>query len=803
MHCRARKKRVFSLCLGVVVVLFWFTTYALDDGKDISVSNVIIIGATGDLAKKYLWQGFFNLFVDLHTSSHHVNLIGASRVEYSEGSRQLTGILQDHVHCPDGLSDCSQLRKEFKQQVSYAQLKTQEDYAELCRKLNEQTTAKGMIEKGRLIYLSVPPFAYAEIVANINSVCRPPTSATWLKVVLEKPFGSDLRSAQTLAAEISKHLKEEEIYRIDHYLGKPGVRNILPFRISNRDILEPVWNHKHIEYVEIALKETLDVKGRISFYDKYGVIRDVMQNHLTEIMSLVAMEIPKDLNAVADRKLQLLRDVLPVRASQTVIGQYDDYHKDWMTELSQNPGNKSYTPTFGASALFINNHRWKGVPFVLLSGKKLQEKLSYVKIVFRNVAICPTSVSWLEDKLCEPRQIIFILSQSGSQFPEILVSENFPRPNLPENTFEAEVEEGKEFSVFGKHVSKYFIYSGMPGDAYTTLIRDCYHGNKANFVSTDSLIASWKIWDSVLQELHRTEPRIYRTDQSQSGWLNFQVTGHQLQFTVQKTEEEDAFMESSLTSSYFMLDVGSFRKQPLFRGSSETVVEELAKAIYRIALEAVKERGSFHIAFSGGTTPSALFSVLVQDYQEDFPWQKTHIWMVDERCVPRSDVRSNFNSLHNSLLKHIAIPHFNVHPMPTELINGLCSFDDKGPQVYAAEMNRLLPEDRLDFVLLGVGSDGHTASLFPDSAGVNETYHRVIITPDGPADGVRYRMSMTYYTINNARNIGILVLGSDKREIIKVLDNENELSFTKYPILGVIPVNGSLQWYIDELALSD
>ncbi|PIK38140.1 putative GDH/6PGL endoplasmic bifunctional protein [Apostichopus japonicus] len=697
MYLRTRWKRVFLLGIGIFLVLLGFKTYALDEQTP--VANVVLIGATGDLAKKYLWQGFFNLFRGVKQNSLDLHFTGGTRLPFNTGNEQLTKILQDSVNCQARDEECLDSLHAFLDRVDYAQLKTADHYRDLCTSLTDGASSRR--EEGRIFYLSVPPFAYPEIVEHINQVCRPPDPRTWLKVVLEKPFGSSLNSAQELSVQLSKHLKEEEIYRIDHYLGKPGVRTILPFRHSNRDVLDPLWNHKYIDYIEIAMKETLDVKGRLSFYDKYGVIRDVMQNHLTEILGLVAMEIPNDLNpaSVQKSKVDLFKDVLPVTSSQSVIGQYENYAREWMEETNQNPGNVTFTPTFAASILFINNQRWRGVPFVLMSGKKLLEKLSYVKVVFKNQAVCPTSVSWRKDSNCEAKQIVFVLSQSGSKYPHILLSKSFPKPILPRGIREDKTFPMEEFQVFNRPLSDYRVYAAASEDAYTSLIKDCFHGDRSNFVDTERLMASWVIWDNALKGLQKVMPRIYSPLQSQTGWLNFEVKGQTLQYTVQETHTDDYF-QSSLASSY-EADSSYFRNQPLYHGNAETTIEDLAKSIFEVAVSTVESKGKFHIAFPGGNSPKTLFSLLASRYRVSFPWENTHIWMVDERCVPRADPRSNFNSLQELLLRHIAIPHFNVHPMPTELINGLCNPEDKGPQVYAAEMSRHLERERLDFVVLG------------------------------------------------------------------------------------------------------
>ena len=254
--------------------------------------SVVIVGGTGDLAKKYLWQGFFQLYTSQAGSGHTFSFYGGGLSPDDQGTPVLFDILK-HVACsPDTpVERCALLKDQFLHLVQYRQLKTPEDYRALGRHIQETLQGEGMVEAGRLFYLSVPAFAYADIADQVNSSCRPAGGA-WLRVVLEKPFGHDLSSAQTLATQLGGSLKDEEMYRIDHYLGKQVrirmeskneahgiclniffiiinlflkvVSNILPFRKVNQKFLDPIWNRQHIERVEIVLKETLDVKG-----DKY------------------------------------------------------------------------------------------------------------------------------------------------------------------------------------------------------------------------------------------------------------------------------------------------------------------------------------------------------------------------------------------------------------------------------------------------------------------------------------------------------------------------------------------------------
>lgn len=223
--------------------------------------SIILLGATGDLAKKYLWQGLFQLYLDEAGKGHSFSFHGAALTTTKQGQELLDKILES-LSCPKGVAPgrCAELKDQFQRLSQYRQLKTSEDYLALSKDIEALVQKEGLREAGRVFYFSVPPFAYADIARSINSSCRPGPGA-WLRVVLEKPFGHDHLSAQQLATELGSFFQEEEMYRVDHYLGKQAVAQILPFRDQNRKALDGLWNRHHVERVEIVMKETVDAEG--------------------------------------------------------------------------------------------------------------------------------------------------------------------------------------------------------------------------------------------------------------------------------------------------------------------------------------------------------------------------------------------------------------------------------------------------------------------------------------------------------------------------------------------------------------
>eukprot|EP00051_Salpingoeca_urceolata_P005908 m.78672 g.78672 ORF g.78672 m.78672 type:complete len:264 (-) comp14593_c0_seq5:143-934(-) len=227
----------------------------------------------------------------------------------------------------------------------------------------------GRVEVGRIFYFSVPPFAYVGLANNVNKHCRPDKPA-WLRVAIEKPFGSDLTSAQEMASDLSAILAEDELFRVDHYLGKRGVKQIIPFREANRKLWDNAVTAEHVKRVDIAMKETEDCKSRTGFYDEYGVVRDTMQNHLTEILAFVGMDLPATDQDFHTAKSAFLASVLPAQATHTLLGQYHHYQEHFADDHPDS-NEKPNTPTFGASVLHTDLPRLKNVPFVILSGKQV------------------------------------------------------------------------------------------------------------------------------------------------------------------------------------------------------------------------------------------------------------------------------------------------------------------------------------------------------------------------------------------------------------------------------------------------
>ncbi|XP_051933065.1 GDH/6PGL endoplasmic bifunctional protein [Hippocampus zosterae] len=752
--------------------------------------SVVVVGGTGDLAKKYLWQGFFQLYSN-QVSRNTFSFYAGGLLSADKAMPIFFGILKA-VPCPKDVSDerCALLKEQFLRLAQYRQLKSHDDYRDLAQQIEQQAQEEGLTEAGRLFYLAVPAFAYADIADKINTNCRPVDGAAWFRVVLEKPFGHDLRSAQALAAQLGEALRDEEMYRIDHYLGKQVVSKILPFRVENKKFLDPIWNKHHIERIEIVLKETLDVQGRIHFYDQYGVIRDVIQNHLTEVMALLTMRLPTNVTdgeELLQNKLRLFSSLLPLGKNRAVVGQYQAYQAGVQQELNKTKDYISITPTFAAVLAHMDSAQYDGVPILLISGKMLDERVGYARVLFKNDVFCLQ-----HDFYCKPKEIIFYFGHGSLRYPAILVSKNLFKPSLTEGEWK-EVTDHTNVNVLGSPLSDYYVQTPtVQREAYAELISHIFAGHKNSFISTENLLASWDLWTPLLESLAGSFPRVYPGGADNGDLLDIHLKGKEIAYKrdVVLLGADQLGVESAKS---FLVMQGKYRGAHMVSAWPEELVERLAADIQEAAEAAVLQGGVFHLALSGGSTPIALFHRLAL-HHFSFPWSDTHIWMVDERCVPLTDPESNFHNIQQHVLQHVRIPYYNIHPMPVQFKQRLCVEDDAAALLYQEDISRLVNGSRFHFVLLGVGHDGHTASLFPGAKAAHSDNGLVVLT-ESPIKPHR-RMSLTLSAINRAHRVALLVMGKGKHELVTQLSRVKDEP-NKWPVTGVKPTDGTLAWYMD------
>lgn len=447
--------------------------------KLLSPTLIVILGATGDLAQRKLLPSL----LDLHERNllpPAFRIIGfAKSVHTNESYREFVNQAinkKGHTHSEESV-------KKFLECISYqaGDFNVPESYGLLSEELISAENSFGQCSN-KLFYLAIPPTYYDTVFHNLaNSGLTIPCSneTGWTRILVEKPFGKDVDTARKLDETLGLLFKEQQIFRIDHYLGKETLQNILMFRFSNL-IFEPLWNNTYIEKVSIKLHETLGLEGRGAFYDGIGALRDVGQNHILQMLAAIAMENPETLSADSARTkradvLKSLRPIAPENLSEQVVrGQYEGF----LDEPNVNPS--STTETYFKLETFIDNDRWSGVPFILEGGKALSSKEASITIYFRETGKC----------LCSP--------ESEQHHQNTLTFTMQPNEGISvkfwvkKAGFDTDLEKADLSFIYPEaHVLK------IP-DAYERILFDSIAGNQMLFTSTDEVAAAWNFITPIL-----------------------------------------------------------------------------------------------------------------------------------------------------------------------------------------------------------------------------------------------------------------------------------------------------------------
>lgn len=383
-----------------------------------------------------------------------------------------------------------------------------EGFVKLHAAMTESESKRGGTP-GRLFYLALPPDVFPDVAAQIKGNCMlnggvlgggcctprgtvlDGPSFPWNRVVVEKPFGHDLASSEALAAKLGKLFVEDEVYRIDHYLGKELVQNLMTLRFTNK-LFSAVWNNNHVQSVIITFKEDFGTEGRGGYFDKSGIIRDILQNHLLQVFAIVAMEPPKDTSpeSIRDEKTRVLEQTQPVLLKDTVVGQYIGVNGKAGYKDDDGVPKDSVTPTFATVVLHVNNQRWKGVPFILKAGKALDDRKAEIRVQFKTPAQTP-----IKDA---PRNELVIRLQPDEA---IYMKINTKTPGLKNTLHETELD---------LTYKERYDSLDIP-DAYERLLLDVTRGDHQHFVRRDELVAAWKIFTPILHELEKKkiQPKEY------------------------------------------------------------------------------------------------------------------------------------------------------------------------------------------------------------------------------------------------------------------------------------------------------
>ena len=426
----------------------------------------VIFGGTGDLSRKKLIPALHRILVHEELTDRVAVLAVGTRPLTDDEYRE---IVVDALI--DAGTDPEVAREWCRNRFHYQRVEPDSAYDGLARRI-EALERQYSLPGNRIMYLALGP-TVAEAAIGLIADAGLASSKGWTRIVVEKPFGRDLASAQRLNGTLHRSFDEADIYRIDHYLGKETVRNLLVFRFANA-LFERTWNRDHIETIEITVAEDVGIEGRERYYERSGAVRDMVQNHLTQLMTLVAMEAPvsMDSDAIRSEKVKVLTSAAPIGPGDVVYGQYDGY--------TQLPGvdSDSKTPTYVAIRAQINNWRWQGVSFFLRTGKRLAERCTRILVTYRQPPVC------LFHSDCPGHRNLLLLTLQPEEGFDLYFDVKEPGP---------------EVAIAQTPLSmRYDDHLGELADAYATLLRDVMEGDQVLFVRSDEVETSWRHYAAVL-----------------------------------------------------------------------------------------------------------------------------------------------------------------------------------------------------------------------------------------------------------------------------------------------------------------
>ncbi len=453
---------------------------------------LVIFGAAGDLTRRKLLPALYNLTRE-GALDERFAVIGYSRAEQSDG--EFRELLHDSVARYSRTQPVdATVWHNFSRRIGYVRgnFEDPEGYAALRERL-EQLEASIGSEGNRLFYFATPPSAAPIILHRLQEtglLGESGAGSPWTRVIMEKPYGRDLESASDLNRIVGEVLREDQVYRIDHYLGKETVQNILVARLGNT-IFEPLWNRKYIDHIQITAAESIGVEGRGRFYDQTGVLRDMVQSHLLQVLSLCAMEPPVSFAAddIRDKRVEVLRSLRTFTASEVfshvIFGQYRGYRDE------ENVEPRSRTPTYAAMKCYIDNWRWQGVPFFLRVGKQLSQRLTEISVVFRPVPLCLFG----RDDVCQSLE------------PNVLTIRIQPDEGMALKI--ASKKPGGEMDVGSVEMDFSYseTYSHPIKDAYERLLLDAVKGDATLFARRDEVEFAWRFVSPILQAWEGAQKR--------------------------------------------------------------------------------------------------------------------------------------------------------------------------------------------------------------------------------------------------------------------------------------------------------
>ncbi|PAP79873.1 glucose-6-phosphate dehydrogenase [Rubrivirga sp. SAORIC476] len=465
----------------------------------------VLFGATGDLAAVKLFPALYH--VTTREGAPEPTILGVGRSDWDDARLQAAAVSS----LTEGGVDESDARAWAEAALRYARVTAYDDLApvfDAAAALEEERDLEGE----RVYYLALPPSAFPGTIASLGEHeaergtvgDHVAEDAPWVRLVIEKPFGHDLASARELNAIVHEHFPEDVVYRIDHYLGKETVQNLLVFRFANA-FFESAWTRQDVERVEITVAETNDAAGRAGYFDGVGTLRDMIQNHLTQLFALTAMDPPARLDAegIRSEKIKVLRSTRTARPDAVILGQYASGPDDPEGYADhEGVAEGSRTETFATVRLQLDNWRWQGVPFILRTGKRMPARVSEIAVVFRRppVTLFQTSGG------CDPTPNVLRLRLQPDEGFRLSFDVKTPGNGFGVSTQELSFDYEDRFGAFP--------------DAYETLLADIVRGDATLFVHGDEAEEAWRVYSEILDndaiEVHPYPSRTWGPDATET-----------------------------------------------------------------------------------------------------------------------------------------------------------------------------------------------------------------------------------------------------------------------------------------------
>jgi len=445
----------------------------------------VVLGASGDLAKKKIYPTLWALYRDKLMPE------GTKIFGYARSKLTVAQLREKCVKTVVAKQGEEELLDSFWAANSYVagSYDTLRDFELLSQEMSSVEVSGG--DNNRLFYLALPPSVFKPVTSMLKAACMAVTG--WTRVIVEKPFGKDSASSASLSDHLQALFSEQQLYRIDHYLGKEMVQNLMALRFGNM-IFGPTWNRDSIASVTITFKEPFGTQGRGGYFDEFGIIRDVMQNHLLQILCLVAMEKPVSTSPddIRDEKVKVLKAVSVLKLADVVLGQYvgdpegpnEDSKIGYLDDKTVPAG--SNCPTFAAAVLKIKNERWDGVPFIMKCGKALNERKAEVRIQYKDVPGDIFNGSTVRNELVirvQPNESVYVKVMNKT-------------PGMSFNLQETELD----LTYSSRHKD-----AKLP-EAYERLILDAFVGSQMHFVRSDELAEAWRIFTPLLHTIEQDKP---------------------------------------------------------------------------------------------------------------------------------------------------------------------------------------------------------------------------------------------------------------------------------------------------------